>query len=166
MSDHAAGDGTDGNAGAVVRTVVTVALLLAFGALVVVMMINADRATEIVWNRGVYLLGGVEALVFTSVGWMFGKEVHRSEAKTAKDDAAQSKRDATQAYAEATAKGEEAAVERTKGRAVKAFARNVVAPSGRDSDDGAQPVGLGGGQAPAATPPGGLLGMVEELWPD
>jgi hypothetical protein len=76
MSEQPTGGGTDGNAGTLVRTVVTVVLLLAFGVLVVVMIVTSDSLSEVAWNRRVYLLGGVEAIVFTSVGWLFGREVH------------------------------------------------------------------------------------------
>ena len=167
MTEQPPGGGTDGNAGTLVRTVVTVVLLLAFGVLVVVMLVTSDSLSEVAWNRRVYLLGGVEAIVFTSVGWLFGREVHRSEAQTAKEDAAQAKKDSARANQEALAKTEEAAIERTKGRAVKAAARHAAAADGRGADGGAQAVGLEPGQPAAAPVPlAGLVGMVEELWPD
>jgi hypothetical protein len=167
MSDQPGGESSNGNAGTLVRTVVTVVLLLGFGVLVTILMVTSASLSEVAWNRRVYLLGGVEAIVFTSVGWLFGREVHRSEAQTAKNDAAQAKQDAAQANQEALEKTEEAAIERTKGQAVKAAARHAAAPGGRDADGGSQAVGLEPGQPAAAPVPlAGLVGMVEELWPD
>jgi hypothetical protein len=146
-----------------VRIVVTVVLLFAFGALVAVLMVAADSGNEVVWGRRVYLLGGVEAIVFASVGWLFGREVHRSEATTAKKDAADAKKDAAAANDEAKAKTEEAAIERTKGQAVKAAVRNLT-PGAPDAGGGAKPVGLDDAAAPVQV--AGLAGMCEELWPD
>jgi hypothetical protein len=39
------------------------------------------------WQREVYLLSGVEAVVFAAVGWLFGKEVHREQAEKAEANA-------------------------------------------------------------------------------
>lgn len=41
---------------------------------------------EIVWGRYIYLLTGVEAIVFTAVGFIFGREVNRARAENAEKD--------------------------------------------------------------------------------
>src|SRR5215212_6276137 len=74
--------------------VVTILLLLAFAVLVIVLTISADTGDETTWQRRVYLFGAVQAIVFTAVGWLFGREVHRSAAESAKDDADAAKQDA------------------------------------------------------------------------
>jgi len=145
--------------------VVTVVLLVAFGILIIVLIDQADSASDAAWNRRIYLFASAEAIVFTSVGWLFGREVHRSEAKTAKDDAAAAKKDAKDAEVTAAAKVEEAAIERTKGESAKAAVRHGVPGGAPAQGGGAQPVGLepgGGGADPLA----GVRGMLEELWPD
>jgi len=159
------GEGESGNDRWLPLFVVTVVLLVAFGILIILLMDNADSANETTWNRHIYLFAAAEAIVFTSVGWLFGREVHRSEAKTAKDDAAAAKKDAKDAKDAEAAKVEEAAVERTKGQAVKAAVRHGASGRAADAGGGAQPVGLEPGAA-AADPLAGVRGMVEELWPD
>jgi hypothetical protein len=140
---------------------VTVALLVGLTVLIVVLMVNAEDAEQSEWDRRVYLLGGVEAIVFTAVGWLFGREVHRNEAKAAKQDAAKSKQDADAARTEAKTMSAQVAEARVKGQAAKSFVRNVTASGARSSE------ALGtteGGPAPDAL--GGLQGFVEDLWPD
>jgi hypothetical protein len=152
--------------------VVTMALLVAFGVLIVVMMATADTDSEIQWQRQVFLFGAAEAIVFTAVGWLFGREVHRTEAISARKDAEEAKKTAEQSAEEAKAanqeaatKAEEAAVERTKGAAVKA-ARRSMGGDGRQGGAGAaQVVGMDGGGAPAGDAVS-LARMVDELWPD
>jgi hypothetical protein len=50
---------------------------------------DADVASESIWSRYVLVLQGVEAIAFTAIGWLFGREVHRGEAETAKKDKAE-----------------------------------------------------------------------------
>jgi hypothetical protein len=61
-------------------------LLLGFAVLVVYMLGQADGNATI-WDRQIYIFGAVEAIVFTAVGWIFGREVHRSSAESAREDA-------------------------------------------------------------------------------
>ena len=49
---------------------------------------DADVANEAIWSRYVLVFQGIEAIAFTAVGWLFGREVHRGEAETAKKDKA------------------------------------------------------------------------------
>jgi hypothetical protein len=77
---------------------VTVGLLVALGAASLWLMVTAN-AGDTVWQHRTYVFAAVEAITFTAVGWLFGKEVHRGEAETAKADAAESKSDANTANA-------------------------------------------------------------------
>jgi hypothetical protein len=96
------------------RFVVTVLLLVAFAVFIAYLLRHSD-ATDTAWSRYVYLLTGLEALVFAAVGWLFGREVSRPVVEQAKE-AGQAK--------------ETAAAEREKGASL---ARAVVA------HDAAQP---------------------------
>ena len=71
--------------------VVTIVLLVCFGGLIVAMVVIAGSSSDVGWTRRSYIFASAEAIVFTSVGWLFGREVHRSEAKSAKEDADKSK---------------------------------------------------------------------------
>jgi hypothetical protein len=73
--------------------VVAVGLLLAFAAMVIYMLATADGDST-AWERQVYVFGAVEAIVFTAVGWIFGREVHRASAQDAREDAKQAKEEA------------------------------------------------------------------------
>jgi hypothetical protein len=83
-----------------------VLLAVAIGLLVIYVVIlyflfkGADDKdmSETIWGRYTYLLGGLEAIVFTAVGWLFGREVNRKQAEQAEQ--------ATQEAAEAKMKGE------------------------------------------------------------
>ncbi len=144
----------------------TVIALLGFAALVVVMMFDAEHANETVWTRRVYLLGGVQAIVFASVGWLFGREVHRSEAQSAKADAAQAKDKAQVAEEQAKQWLKKASEETTKGMAIKAAARGL---SKAPAPGPGEPATRSGPEPPAAGPQTTrtvLLNMVESLWPD
>src|SRR5690348_4166956 len=67
----------------VVAVIVAVMLLLGFGALIWFLVSQAGSAAEGTWSRFVYLFGSAEALVFTAVGWLFGREVNRQAAQNA-----------------------------------------------------------------------------------
>ncbi len=55
------------------------------------------------WDRSVYVFGAIEALAFSGAGFLWGKEVHREAAQTAKDDAKDAKDDAKATKADAKA---------------------------------------------------------------
>lgn len=71
------------------KTLIAVAICLVIFyvvALVALYSIAADDTTsDVVWSRYVVLLSGLEAIVFTAVGWMFGREVNRQRAEAAED---------------------------------------------------------------------------------
>ncbi len=154
--------------------IVTVVLLVGFAGLVGFMLAAAGTSSSDGWERRIYIFASAEAIVFTSVGWLFGREVHRSEAKTAKKDAetakgekADAEKDAKVANDKASEKTAEAAAERAKGKAVKALVQSgaadlVVTPV---SDGGAaRPVGLNDPEP--ILQPSPLRRLVDDLWPD
>ena len=63
-----------------VTLIAAIVLLLLGGLLIAFLLVNVG-ASEPTWQRYVYLLSGVEAVVFAAVGWLFGKEVHREQAE-------------------------------------------------------------------------------------
>ena len=84
-----------------------------------------DSVKEEVWNRRLIVFSAVEAIAFTAIGWVFGREVHRSEVNTAKQqgeaakqDAAAAKQDADKARVDAGEKAVAAATEQAKGEAL------------------------------------------------
>lgn len=76
-----------------VTLMVSVVALVAYFVALFWLAVRADDAKAGVWERYVYLLTGVEAVVFAAVGWLFGKEVNRGKAELA-DDAVKSANDA------------------------------------------------------------------------
>ena len=68
-----------------VTLIAAIVLLLLGGLLIAYLLVNVG-ASEPIWQRYVYLLSGVEAVVFAAVGWLFGKEVHREQAAKAEKD--------------------------------------------------------------------------------
>lgn len=71
-----------------------------------------EGTTEIVWSRYAYIVGGIEAIVFAAVGWLFGREVNRGTAAVAKDHAEAAQEDAAAAKKDAEAGTELAGVVR------------------------------------------------------
>jgi hypothetical protein len=110
----------------------TIGLVIAFAVLIAVMFAYAD-GSETLWQRRIYLFSALEAIVFTAVGWLFGREVHRSAAETARQDAANAKQEAHDAKTEtlseireAEAAKRQAAVEQIKGKVVRSAVRSAV----------------------------------------
>jgi hypothetical protein len=81
---------------------IAVALILAYLGYALLLYFSADQVKDDThWNRLVYIAGGLSSLVSAALGWVFGREVHRSavdnatkEAGRARDDAAAAKREA------------------------------------------------------------------------
>jgi hypothetical protein len=101
------------------KAIVTVVLMTAFAALIV-FLLGEVGVSQVSWERYVYLLSGVEAVVFAAVGWLFGKEVHREQAQKAEAKA-------EDASAKHVVAASEAATEKAKGLAL---ARAIVAHTG------------------------------------
>ena len=104
-------------------TKVAIGALLALGAFIVYLLFETE-ASEITWQRRVYLLSAVEAIAFAGAGWLFGREVHRQQAEAAENRAEK---------AEAAAAGASAAHERGMAlkHAVLAAAETTAAPPPR-----------------------------------
>lgn len=66
--------------------VVAVVVTMLYVIFVVVLWEQVDDA-EAAWNRRLLLFGGLEAIVFAAIGWLFGKEVHRAEAEKSTQNA-------------------------------------------------------------------------------
>jgi len=72
----------------IVRVGFAVVVVLAFGLFATFLVINADTSNQTEWERWVYVFGGVEAIAFAAVGWVFGREVNRERAESAEGRAA------------------------------------------------------------------------------
>jgi hypothetical protein len=96
------------------------------------MLLWADAPAE-EWKNRAFVFSSVEAIVFTAVGWLFGREVHRESAETAR-------KDAEEAQDKADTKQQEAADERAKALrlagAVETMAVLAAAPQGEARDVG------------------------------
>lgn len=114
---------------------VTIALLVGFAALVVVMMWLAD-GDDRVWQRRVYVFGAVQAIVFTAIGWLFGREVSRADAESARGDAAASKQEAKDEAARSAEAQREATAAQEKVNAVRAAAAAAAPARGGPQDVG------------------------------
>lgn len=82
MADKTSGGWQDG-----LSYVVAIAALLAF-AWFIIFLLHRTNTSELEWTRGVYLLTGVEAIVFAAAGFLFGREVNRARAEQAEARAA------------------------------------------------------------------------------
>ena len=60
-----------------------------FVAAAIVLILNANTVSPEAWSRLVYVFGGIEAIAFTAVGWVFGAEVNRQRADKAEERADQ-----------------------------------------------------------------------------
>jgi hypothetical protein len=106
---------------------IAVVLLLAFGLFVYYLTATSSSLNELAWERRVYLFGGVEAIVFTAVGWIFGREVNRGQVDAAENRAKTSEQKADTATSEAAEANAAAADLAARGEAAKAavLARNA-----------------------------------------
>ena len=109
--------------------------------------------------------------MFTAIGWLFGREVNRSTAESAKSNAAQAKQEAASARHEATEKTLEAAEaekvgrrKKTKGRAVKALVRNGQSTAAAGRAGGPRDVGVTPTGPSAAAVLADLGALVDELY--
>lgn len=154
------GAGLVENLRGIVAVFVAVVLLLGFGALVWFLVTQAGSAAEGTWSRFVYLFGSAEALVFTAVGWLFGREVNRQAAQNAEARA-------DQATGRAESATHEAAQEEAKGRALKAAveARAAETPAGAGRVEEKSIVG-GGPSSPSPDPVRELADFARRLYPD
>ncbi|WP_347975584.1 hypothetical protein [Microbacterium sp. ProA8] len=98
-----------GKAGAPWGVLLAIALVLigvyVWGVFALFQTADDKGTTELIWGRYTFLLAGLEAIVFTAVGWLFGREVNRKQAKQAEQATEQAQKKAEEA-ADAKAKGE------------------------------------------------------------
>jgi hypothetical protein len=121
---------------------VAVIAIVGFGVLVAYLFADASSSSEQVWLRRVYLFGGVEAIVFAAVGWLFGREVNRQQAQEAQQRADESEKTARQESARA-------ADLEARGKAMKAA---IVSRRGTYSDNArVRSRGIGAESATAAS---------------
>ncbi|MFC0313658.1 hypothetical protein ACFQNE_02655 [Gordonia phosphorivorans] len=99
-----------------------------FGALLLNWADN-EGITEEKWSRYVYVFGGLQAIVFTAVGWVFGREVSRG-AVAAADNATAGAKDEAQAARNEAAEARKAAVE-AQAATTQAQAETVQAQAGQ-----------------------------------
>ena len=71
--------------------------LFALSCWVLYRLADDDGVTETLWGRYVYVFSALQAIVFTAVGWIFGREVHRSAAEAATKHANAARQDAKDA---------------------------------------------------------------------
>lgn len=64
-------------------TWVAIGVLAAYALLIVYMLLRTTSLGADQWDRAMYLLTGVEAIVFVAVGYLFGVEVNRKRAENA-----------------------------------------------------------------------------------
>jgi hypothetical protein len=66
-----------------------IVVMLIYAGFAVVTFIRAGDGTltDSVWSHTLWVVQGVEAVAFTAVGWLFGREVRRGEADAAKKQA-------------------------------------------------------------------------------
>jgi hypothetical protein len=148
-----------------VTVTIAVVLLLAFGLLVYYLNGKADGENELAWQRRVYLFSGVEAIVFTAVGWIFGREVYRQQADAAENRANTSEQKADAAANQAAAADAKAADLAARGEAAKAavLARHAAL----SNPQGARTRSVYGDQAgAAATELEDLVNFMSTLYPD
>lgn len=89
----------------------------AFGAFTIFLLSRLEMV-EPQWTRAIYLLNGIEAIVFAATGYLFGKEVHRGQAKAAEARANK-----------AEAKAEKETTDAVKGRALASAILAKESPS-------------------------------------
>jgi hypothetical protein len=77
-----------------------IGLTALFIVLVVIMLASAHDA-DTVWQKKVYIYGSVEAVVFTAIGWVFGRQVQRGQVAAAEANAADAKKEAKDSAAKA-----------------------------------------------------------------
>jgi hypothetical protein len=142
----------------VLAAAVAVLLLVGFAGLVFFLVGQVGSASEGAWSRYIFLFGAAEALVFTAIGWLFGREVNRQAAQSA--DAR-----ADQATARAESATQEAAQQEAKGKALRAA---VQARAGAGVGRGrVEERGVGGAPTgPSEDPLRELADFAGRLFPD
>ena len=151
-----------------------IALLIAFGGLVVWMITNASSASELIWQRQAYIYGSVEAVVFAAAGALFGTQVKREQVAKAEERATQAQEEATEAKKSEQISATDAANGRTQAAAIRGIATAQAAQREAGTVPGED---VPGSRAPGPRGPGGttaggsdlalaaLVHVADELFP-
>ena len=105
---------------------IALVVLFVVACAVLLQLVDNEGVDEIRWHRYVYIFSAFASVVFTAVGWLFGREVHRSTAERAITDAKHARQEAKSATTQAN---HEAMKGRHLAEAIKA---SVVAIGGVD----------------------------------
>jgi hypothetical protein len=70
-----------------VAAVVAILAVMGFAFTVWYLLVSAHSSSDAGWQRLAYVFSGVETVVFTAVGWLFGREINRKQAETAQQRA-------------------------------------------------------------------------------
>jgi hypothetical protein len=73
---------------------VVLVIVFVIACVILYQLADNEGVNEVRWHRYVYVFSAFEAIVFTAVGWVFGREVHRSTAERAIADASDRKQEA------------------------------------------------------------------------
>ena len=84
-----------------VKMVLAAVILVGYIVFVVYMASAANDPNDLKWTRLVYIFGSAEAIVFGTVGWIFGREINRERAEKAEERATKASSDASKADAAA-----------------------------------------------------------------
>jgi len=99
------------------------------GVITMFQLADDSGTSDPIWERYTFLLAGFEAIVFTAVGWLFGREVNRKQAERAE-----------QATDDAQKKAEEAASAKAKGEGLRqAILSTIPEANERGVDDPTDP---------------------------
>ena len=82
-----------------------------------------DTADETHWTRRAMLYGAIEAIAFTAVGWVFGREVNRQRAESAESKA-------KEAEGKALEEAKQASEARAKGHSLRVAIEEKRRPDG------------------------------------
>lgn len=150
---------------------VSTSLIVAFLGLHIFLLLAADEesTTDVVWNRFTTITNGVEAIVFTAVGWLFGREVNKGTAEVAKTQADSAQRQAAAAMHQiglSIQQAEAAKSDAEAGREIAGLVRGLAMQNsdGTGAQDGGGTRGIMQPQPPAS-PIEALLAEVDRLFP-
>lgn len=105
--------GSEGQTRSPVVVGIACAILIGYGSAALFLFLNVTVPSE-TWTRYTFLFGGIEAVAFAAVGYLFGKEVHRQQAEKAE-------KRAQDAQTEVVAANSRAVDAERKGRDLAAF---------------------------------------------
>jgi hypothetical protein len=145
---------------------VALAIVFVLACLVLYFVADEKNVDEKLWSRYVYLYGGLQAIVFTAVGWIFGREVYRTAAENATKQIAATRQQLDHAHAVADSATREVTEARNAnlsltekaahGRALAEAVRTYSGPARESTGEGAREF------APPVTP---LKDLADRLFP-